>query len=79
MFVAEMIGRLKPNIIIFPSHYFIPEHFTGQKYEGSGSVYADQRFGETTGGYASPPFQQRIKMRLGRYRSSILRRIFVPD
>lgn len=78
-FVAEMIERLSPEIVIFPSYYFIPEHFTGQKYDGSGPVYADQKFGETTGGYAPAPFKQSIQMRLGRYRSSILRRLFVPD
>lgn len=79
LFVSRKIEELKPEIVIFPSHFFIPEHFSGQKYEGTGPIYADQRFGETTGGYAEPPFLQRVKMRLGRYRSSILRRIFVAE
>jgi mannosyltransferase OCH1-like enzyme len=32
---------------IYPSHYFIPEHFTGVKYTGSGPVYAAQLWGST--------------------------------
>ncbi len=79
LFVTEMMRSLKPEIVIFPSHFFIPEHFLGQKYHGDGPIYADQRFGETTGGYEPPPLPQRIKMKLGRYRSSILRRIFVAE
>jgi mannosyltransferase OCH1-like enzyme len=32
---------------IYPSHYFIPEHFTHVKYDGPGPVYADQLWGST--------------------------------
>jgi mannosyltransferase OCH1-like enzyme len=32
---------------IYPSHYFIPRHFTGLKYEGDGPVYAHQLWGST--------------------------------
>lgn len=32
---------------IYPSHYFIPRHFTGQVYEGSDVIYADQLWGST--------------------------------
>jgi mannosyltransferase OCH1-like enzyme len=32
---------------IYPSHYFIPRHFTGVAYEGSGPVYAHQLWGST--------------------------------
>jgi mannosyltransferase OCH1-like enzyme len=35
------------KIKIYPSHYFIPEHFTGVKYDGNGPVYAHQFWGST--------------------------------
>lgn len=36
---------------IYPSHYFIPQHFTGLTYEGSDPVYAHQLWGSTHGSY----------------------------
>jgi mannosyltransferase OCH1-like enzyme len=51
LFVAELIEELRPEIVIWPSHTLIPEHFLGRKYTGSGKVYAHQKFGETTGAY----------------------------
>ncbi|WP_159983380.1 MULTISPECIES: glycosyltransferase [unclassified Novosphingobium] len=36
---------------IYPSHYFIPRHFTGVTYEGSDKVYAHQLWGSTLGSY----------------------------
>ena len=36
---------------IYPSHYFIPTHFTGLTYRGSGPIYADQLWGSTNGSY----------------------------
>lgn len=36
---------------IYPSHYFIPRHFTGIAYEGSDPVYADQLWGSTLRAY----------------------------
>jgi mannosyltransferase OCH1-like enzyme len=32
---------------IYPSHYFIPRHFTGVEYGGDGPVYAKQLWGST--------------------------------
>jgi mannosyltransferase OCH1-like enzyme len=32
---------------IYPSHFFIPRHFTGIAYEGSDPIYADQLWGST--------------------------------
>lgn len=32
---------------IYPSHYFIPQHFTGQLYAGQDAVYAQQLWGST--------------------------------
>ncbi|RYG22403.1 MAG: hypothetical protein EON93_25200 [Burkholderiales bacterium] len=36
---------------IYPSHYFIPKHFTGLTYQGDGPVYADQLWGSTLRAY----------------------------
>lgn len=35
------------NLTILPSHFFIPEHFSGIKYTGTGKVYAQQYWGST--------------------------------
>lgn len=36
---------------IYPSHYFIPRHFTGVTYQGSDPVYAHQLWGTTARNY----------------------------
>lgn len=36
---------------IYPSHYFIPEHFSGLTYDGPGPVYAHQLWGSTRQAY----------------------------
>ncbi|MDE8654590.1 glycosyltransferase [Novosphingobium album (ex Liu et al. 2023)] len=36
---------------IYPSHYFIPRHFSGMTYEGSDPVYAEQLWGSTRKAY----------------------------
>ncbi|WP_374652000.1 glycosyltransferase [Rhizorhabdus sp.] len=36
---------------IYPSHYFIPRHFSGVTYSGSDPVYAHQLWGSTLDGY----------------------------
>lgn len=35
------------DITVYPSHYFIPNHYTGQRYSGGGAVYAEQVWGST--------------------------------
>lgn len=39
------------RIKIFPSHYFIPEHFWGYKYKGKGKIYARHHWGTTLKNY----------------------------
>ncbi|ATY32477.1 glycosyltransferase [Sphingomonas psychrotolerans] len=39
------------HLRIYPSHYFIPRHFTGVAYEGGDPVYADQLWGSTLRAY----------------------------
>jgi mannosyltransferase OCH1-like enzyme len=36
---------------IYPSHYFIPQHFSGLTYQGKDTVYAHQLWGSTRGAY----------------------------
>ena len=40
-----------PNFKIFPSHYFLPFHYTGLKYEGHDKIYAYQEWGSTKQNY----------------------------
>lgn len=45
--VTKTFYELKYPLTVYPSHYFIPEHFSGQKYEGNGQVFATQLWGST--------------------------------
>jgi mannosyltransferase OCH1-like enzyme len=40
-------ARLKEQITIFPSHYFIPEHYKGESYDGPDRIYARQLWAST--------------------------------
>ncbi len=52
-YLARMVEIHKPNIKIFPSHYFIPVHYTNLKkrYRGPDKVYCDQYWGSTHNNY----------------------------
>lgn len=39
------------DMTIYPSHYFIPNHYGGMRYDGSGHVFADQLWGSTSDTY----------------------------
>lgn len=47
-YFTEIINT-NPNseIKIYPSHFFIPQHFTGEKYTGTDKIYADHVWGST--------------------------------
>lgn len=55
--LSRAIPKYKPKITIWPSHYFIPEHYDpdSKKYSGRGKIYANHVWGSTGGGsdYAS--------------------------
>jgi mannosyltransferase OCH1-like enzyme len=54
-FLMNMISQHKPNIKIFPSYYFIPNHFKqqGRGYTGPEKIYADQMWGTTKKRYTN--------------------------
>jgi mannosyltransferase OCH1-like enzyme len=41
------------GLTIYPSHYFIPRHYTGLEYKGDGHIFAKQFWGSTHGIYDS--------------------------
>jgi hypothetical protein len=47
LFFTETIMQINYPISIYPSYLFIPEHYSGQKYSGTGKVYARQLWGST--------------------------------
>ncbi len=77
LFVAKMIEKYKPNIVIFPSYYFIPVHFEGLIYEGEGKVYAKQFFGTTRNKYRNKNIWNRFVInRLRNYKLKYKRKEF---
>lgn len=40
------------NLAVYPSHFFIPKHYTGLEYTGGGPVFAHQEWGSTFKNYA---------------------------
>jgi len=50
--LTNMLNTQKyPDITIFPSYYFLPEHFTGLEYNGHGRVFEFQEWGSTKSNY----------------------------
>lgn len=46
--LTQCVQRLRyANLTIFPSHFFAPQHFTGQRYTGSGRIYCDHQWSST--------------------------------
>ncbi len=44
-------ARPPENLVIFPSHYFIPTHKKSERYQGDGLVFCEQLWGSTFGLY----------------------------
>jgi len=46
--LSKCVQRLQyTDLTIFPSHFFIPNHFTGLRYTGPGRVYCDHQWYST--------------------------------
>ena len=54
-YLKSAISAFKPQLTIYPSHYFNPEHYLGEHYAGSGPVYARQIWGTTMDLYEKHP------------------------
>jgi mannosyltransferase OCH1-like enzyme len=51
--LTDVWQRFQYGLTIYPSHYFIPRHYTGIEYKGEGQVFAKQFWGSTHGIYDS--------------------------
>jgi hypothetical protein len=53
MFLTKAFRRHKySGLTVWPSHFFIPRHFSGQAYDGpTTQVFAHQAWGSTLGTY----------------------------
>lgn len=50
--LTNMLNTKKyPDVVIYPSYFFLPEHFTGLEYNGHGRVFAFQEWGSTKSNY----------------------------
>ena len=45
--VTDTYNAVSNHITIYPSHYFIPNHFRSEGYKGTGPVYCTQDWGST--------------------------------
>lgn len=48
------------NLTVFPSHFFIPRHYTGQTYDGGGMVFAKQAWASTKENYHALHLQENL-------------------
>jgi mannosyltransferase OCH1-like enzyme len=47
LLLTNIVYRLKYPMTVYPSWYFIPRHYSGVEYSGSGKIYAKQYWGTT--------------------------------
>jgi mannosyltransferase OCH1-like enzyme len=59
LFFTKLIIEKNYQISIYPSYMFIPEHYTGEKYQGSNKIYARQLWGSTQEG-TNPNFYNEL-------------------
>lgn len=68
--------RLKAMVKVFPSHYFIPEHYKGESYSGPDRIYARQMWGTTTRSYpAQADRGPEIQKEIARRKSEVLEQL----
>jgi len=47
LFFTKTVNRLNYQIKVYPSYFFLPEHYDGRKYNGTGKIYAEHYWGTT--------------------------------
>lgn len=75
---------LKSAVTIFPSHYFIPEHYKGEVYTGSDKIYARQMWATTLRAYPhsrnrSPLSPEEIAASRERILAILAEKVVVPQ
>lgn len=50
---TDFVHEQRASLTVYPSHYFIPRHYTGWRYTGGGHVFGAQLWGSTELDYAS--------------------------
>ena len=60
--IEEASQEIRSKLVIFPSHYFIPEHKDTGMYQGDGPVYCNQLWGTTLKRYKQDPTVDPEKM-----------------
>lgn len=49
MLVTDVFFKQKPNLTVYPSHFFMPKHHTGFESKATGHRFADHIWGSDTG------------------------------
>ena len=57
--LRDLIKKWNPDVSIFPSYFFNPGYFKGERYNGDGPVFAEQFWGTTKRLYKELPDDQR--------------------
>lgn len=52
-YLRRAIASHSPEITVFPSHYFLPNHKSGERYTGADPAYAEHHWGTTRNTYES--------------------------
>jgi glycosyl transferase-like sugar-binding protein len=59
-FFTEVVRTTGYPIRVYPSHYFLPEHFSGSVYGGDGPIYARHFWGTTRNAYVTASERRRL-------------------
>lgn len=73
LFLANMIKKHNPDIVIFPSYYFNPVHYTGVVSNQKDEAFAMQLWGTTKNAYQKPGLLARLKQRYYKRRAKLQR------
>jgi mannosyltransferase OCH1-like enzyme len=74
-YLSRKIKESRFKVEVFPSQYFIPNHFSEVGGPDKNGIYAVQLFAETTNSYKPLPFWRKMARLKGRMRSAFFRKI----